>query len=257
MDAALDLILSQTRQNILFLIDHNKLSPSDGRVILDKLDAPNASGLEARTANLSLGNPTPTRARALWGFNEHATNPNDLSFRPGDIIYIKAETNPDWWTGEFNGREGLFPANYVEKLPWDEKASMPAAAFPSGPPGPVYAPPRGPAPGVGGYLPPGPPAGPYPGNGGYQPGYQQGPPPMSMGYGQPPPPQSGYTNYAPPPMNNVVPQQTTQAAAPPPIPPKKGKFGGQLGSNLANSAVSGLGFGAGSAVGSDIVNHLF
>ena len=45
---------------------------------------------------------------------------NDLSFRAGDIIAIIAETNADWWTGRLannpNSREGLFPANYVEKI---------------------------------------------------------------------------------------------------------------------------------------------
>lgn len=43
-------------------------------------------------------------------------DPNDLSFSPGDIIEIVAEDNEDWWKGRINGREGLFPSNYVEKL---------------------------------------------------------------------------------------------------------------------------------------------
>ena len=53
-------------------------------------------------------------------------DPEDLSFRPGDIIEIVEETNADWWKGRFNGKEGLFPSNHVEKL----TASAPTPAAP-------------------------------------------------------------------------------------------------------------------------------
>lgn len=43
-------------------------------------------------------------------------DPNDLSFKTGDIIEIVEETNADWWTGRLNGKQGLFPSNHVEKL---------------------------------------------------------------------------------------------------------------------------------------------
>jgi hypothetical protein len=42
--------------------------------------------------------------------------PKDLTFYKDDIIEIISETNADWWTGKVNGRTGLFPSNYVEKL---------------------------------------------------------------------------------------------------------------------------------------------
>lgn len=35
----------------------------------------------------------------------------------GDIIDIVEETNADWWTGHNGGKKGLFPSNYVQKLP--------------------------------------------------------------------------------------------------------------------------------------------
>jgi len=38
----------------------------------------------------------------------------------GDIIDIVEESNPDWWTGRNRGRQGLFPSNYVLKLPQEE-----------------------------------------------------------------------------------------------------------------------------------------
>jgi len=39
-----------------------------------------------------------------------------LTFYKDDIIEIISESNADWWTGKVNGRTGLFPSNYVEKL---------------------------------------------------------------------------------------------------------------------------------------------
>jgi len=58
--------------------------------------------------------------------------------------------------------------------------------------------------------------------------------------------------YVPPPMAPIV-QPAPQAPA---EPKKKSKFGG-LGSTLATSAAGGLGFGAGAAVGGDLINSIF
>lgn len=49
-------------------------------------------------------------------------DPGDLSFKEGDIIEIIEKTNADWWMGRLNGREGLFPSNYVEETQTKEKA---------------------------------------------------------------------------------------------------------------------------------------
>ncbi|CRK21479.1 hypothetical protein BN1708_013136, partial [Verticillium longisporum] len=40
--------------------------------------------------------------------------PGDLAFREGDRIRIvkKTQTTDDWWTGELNGAQGQFPANF-------------------------------------------------------------------------------------------------------------------------------------------------
>lgn len=45
--------------------------------------------------------------------------PNDLTMAVGDVIDVVEETNPDWWTGRNRGKRGLFPSNYVQKLPPD------------------------------------------------------------------------------------------------------------------------------------------
>ncbi|KAJ7242759.1 hypothetical protein B0H12DRAFT_1131941 [Mycena haematopus] len=295
MDSCFAHIISQTRQNVDFLISQRQISAADGREILAKLPtAPVTSmaALEQQTRNLLITPPssgppsypqTPdaqnVRVKALWDFNEE--DEQSLSFRAGDTIEIIEETNADWWTGRLNGREGVFPANYVEKLPPPAPSpynardthSSNASSMPSFPSQPVYHSPTSPtAPHM--YQPPtGPPSSPY--SGGYQPptvGYQpayQPPPsgPPQSAY-QPPsgPPQGGpYNLYGGPPPNSyggpapfaTKPSQAPAAAAPPPeAPPKKNKFG-KFGSIAAQSAAGGLGFGAGSAVGSGIVNSIF
>jgi hypothetical protein len=40
----------------------------------------------------------------------------DLSIEAGDVLDIVEETNKDWWTCRFNGRQGILPASYVEKI---------------------------------------------------------------------------------------------------------------------------------------------
>ena len=39
---------------------------------------------------------------------------NDLSFNAGDNIKVVKRINSDWLMGELNGKEGLFPASFVE-----------------------------------------------------------------------------------------------------------------------------------------------
>jgi len=51
---------------------------------------------------------------ALYDFAAQADG--DLSFNVGDRIEIvkRTQTAEDWWTGRINGREGVFPGNYVQ-----------------------------------------------------------------------------------------------------------------------------------------------
>jgi len=54
------------------------------------------------------------RAVAIYNFN--AVESGDLSFSKGDVIIItqKSDSSNDWWTGKIRGRQGIFPANFVE-----------------------------------------------------------------------------------------------------------------------------------------------
>ncbi|KAI9295990.1 DUF500-domain-containing protein [Neoconidiobolus thromboides FSU 785] len=64
--------------------------------------------------------PVPNRpgrketAVALYDY--HSDQAQDLSFNRGDVITIikKTESQNDWWKGELHGKQGDFPANYVE-----------------------------------------------------------------------------------------------------------------------------------------------
>ncbi|CAH0384562.1 unnamed protein product [Bemisia tabaci] len=53
---------------------------------------------------------------ALYDYN--ADVESDLSFKEKDVILLTREVNEEWFMGCLNGREGMFPSNYVEvKVP--------------------------------------------------------------------------------------------------------------------------------------------
>uniref|UniRef100_A0A3Q3WIF9 Intersectin-1 n=1 Tax=Mola mola TaxID=94237 RepID=A0A3Q3WIF9_MOLML len=43
-----------------------------------------------------------------------AQNDDELAFQKGQVITVLNNDDCDWWKGELNGREGLFPSNYVK-----------------------------------------------------------------------------------------------------------------------------------------------
>ncbi|WRT66527.1 uncharacterized protein IL334_003486 [Kwoniella shivajii] len=69
------------------------------------------------------GRPAEIRAKALWDFS--GAEADDLQFRSGDTIIVDEEVNDQWYRGRVqpNGhsvplpRSGLFPSNYIEKIP--------------------------------------------------------------------------------------------------------------------------------------------
>ncbi|KAJ5105412.1 hypothetical protein NUU61_002759 [Penicillium alfredii] len=58
---------------------------------------------------------TVSRVRALFDFQP--SEPGELQFRRGDIIAVLESVYKDWWKGSLRGQTGIFPLNYVEKLP--------------------------------------------------------------------------------------------------------------------------------------------
>ncbi|XP_061505939.1 sorbin and SH3 domain-containing protein 1 isoform X11 [Anopheles gambiae] len=58
-----------------------------------------------------------TIARALYNFQGQSVR--ELSFRKGDIIYLRRQIDKNWYEGEHNATVGLLPANYIEILTRD------------------------------------------------------------------------------------------------------------------------------------------
>jgi len=150
-------LVSQTRANVDFLQAQGYLTIEDAANIQSKLAAATVKPSEkspvppvsipqhytpAPSYQLHPPNPpqppqpttTYPRARVLWAYNEDGKEPNDLTMSAGDVIDIIEETNTDWWTGSNRGKQGLFPSNYVQKLP-PETPSQPFHEKSHGAPG--------------------------------------------------------------------------------------------------------------------------
>uniref|UniRef100_A0A7S4PJA5 SH3 domain-containing protein n=1 Tax=Paramoeba aestuarina TaxID=180227 RepID=A0A7S4PJA5_9EUKA len=67
-------------------------------------------------------------ARALFDFP--GEEQNELRFRRGDVLIVRQEHASGWWVGELFGREGLFPACYVEIM--KDRANLPKRWPPPG-----------------------------------------------------------------------------------------------------------------------------
>lgn len=148
-------IVSQMQSNVEFLVSQHHISRADANQILAKLPSVDAGDAVAQPPR-SFGNaatrtparatfpspastppapggrrqvpaaPQAVQARAIWSYNENNADPSDLSFSAGDVIEIVEESNKDWWMGKVNGKQALFPANYVEKIP----STAPAVSAP-------------------------------------------------------------------------------------------------------------------------------
>ncbi|GAV56320.1 hypothetical protein ZYGR_0BB00970 [Zygosaccharomyces rouxii] len=53
-------------------------------------------------------------------------NKEDLHIKPGDKVEVLEKLSSDWYKGKCNGKEGMFPANYVKPLGGGDAASRPA-----------------------------------------------------------------------------------------------------------------------------------
>jgi len=51
---------------------------------------------------------------ALYEYS--SDDPGDLQLREGDRVLVVEKSSEDWWKGELDGREGLFPASYVQAI---------------------------------------------------------------------------------------------------------------------------------------------
>jgi len=58
--------------------------------------------------------PSGHGATAVSLYDYEAAEDNELSFPEGAHITDIAFPDEDWWSGMYEGREGLFPASYVQ-----------------------------------------------------------------------------------------------------------------------------------------------
>ncbi|ODN94170.1 hypothetical protein L198_05021 [Cryptococcus wingfieldii CBS 7118] len=166
--------------------------------------------------------PAEQRAKALWDFS--GTQADDLQFRSGDILIIDEEVNDQWSRGRVipNGHHAPLPRSGLFPSNYVEKIE-PQLQQSHQPPQQI----------------------PY---------YQSSPAPGGMVPYQPP--QQPYYDHKQP-MHMMPPQQQMQGGVVVQQPEQnKGKFG-KIGGPLGTAAVTGVGFGAGSAVGSGIINSIF
>lgn len=75
---------------------------------------------------LASANP-PKRVRALYDLSSN--EPDELTFKRGDVIVVLEQVYRDWWRGSLRGSIGIFPLNYVTPVAeptqqelWQEKA---------------------------------------------------------------------------------------------------------------------------------------
>ncbi|XP_067840599.1 intersectin-2-like isoform X2 [Heptranchias perlo] len=57
--------------------------------------------------------PTPV-CQVIAIYDYTAVNEDELSFTRGQLINVLNKDDSDWWQGELNGMNGLFPSNYVK-----------------------------------------------------------------------------------------------------------------------------------------------
>ncbi|TRM68557.1 hypothetical protein BD626DRAFT_482100 [Schizophyllum amplum] len=63
--------------------------------------------------------PEPEEAQGEWVemmYDYTSGEPGDLQCSEGQRILLVERTSDDWWTGELNGKRGLFPASYCKML---------------------------------------------------------------------------------------------------------------------------------------------
>ncbi|EFA74895.1 pleckstrin domain-containing protein [Heterostelium album PN500] len=65
-------------------------------------------------------------AKTLYDYNggENGAVPEDLIFPQGVTIRVTAKSQDGWWTGEYQGKSGRFPATYVDLIVTQSPASL-------------------------------------------------------------------------------------------------------------------------------------
>ncbi|KAF5372049.1 hypothetical protein D9615_008086 [Tricholomella constricta] len=63
--------------------------------------------------------PEEEEVQGEWAdvlYDYDSGEPGDLVIKADERVLVTERTSDDWWTGEYNGHKGLFPASYVKIL---------------------------------------------------------------------------------------------------------------------------------------------
>ncbi|KAK0249243.1 Class E vacuolar protein-sorting machinery protein hse1 [Friedmanniomyces endolithicus] len=84
----------------------------------DKAASPAAAAAQQQGTTAA----TVSRVRALYDFVP--SEKGELAFQKNDVIAVLESVYKDWWKGSLHGQTGIFPLNYVEKLPDPTKEEL-------------------------------------------------------------------------------------------------------------------------------------
>ncbi|XP_047458164.1 intersectin-1 isoform X8 [Mugil cephalus] len=75
---------------------------------------PVSTAENANAASVFLVSGPEALCQVIGMYDYVAQNDDELAFQKGQVITVLNKDDCDWWKGELNGREGLFPSNYVK-----------------------------------------------------------------------------------------------------------------------------------------------
>ncbi|XP_076362731.1 uncharacterized protein LOC143253189 isoform X2 [Tachypleus tridentatus] len=59
----------------------------------------------------TMNSVTLRKCKAVYSFK--GENPDELTFKEGDVIIFEEKINEDWWKGNLGDQQGIFPSSYV------------------------------------------------------------------------------------------------------------------------------------------------
>ena len=69
--------------------------------------------------------------KAIVTFDYDAEEKDELNLREGDIIQILSQEDGGWWEGLCNGKQGVFPSNFVKLIEDSAPVKLPAVPMES------------------------------------------------------------------------------------------------------------------------------
>merc|ERR1719219_2667681 len=80
--------------------------------LMGGLDKPAAASTSE--AGATSAEPAKPKFKALFSYA--GQHDDELAFNVGDIITLLSKEEEAWWKGELDGKQGVFPSNYVEEI---------------------------------------------------------------------------------------------------------------------------------------------